>query len=113
MKKSSLRCPLDSLPLLRSATSYAQYSASLLHSMTLKPLSYLFRNIAMESPASMGTYIPDAKGQCEGDQRFPNPFCRRQQCHVVFRCQDAWLSYFVKDGYGNRVFMTKVTGSIL
>jgi hypothetical protein len=32
---------------------------------------------------------------------------------VVFRCQDAWLSYFVKDGYGNRVFMTKVTGSIL
>jgi hypothetical protein len=62
---------------------------------------------ALESPAYMGTYIPDAKSiNAKAVKDFQTRFADAGEAKW-FSDRNGFVSYFVKDGYGDRVFYDK------
>ena len=62
---------------------------------------------ALESPADLGTYIPDAKSI---NSRAAKDFSARFNSvsnAMWFSDQNGFVSYFVRDGFGNRAFYDK------
>ena len=62
---------------------------------------------ALESPATMGTYVPDSKNintkaLKDFGQRFDNPSNAKW-----FSDRNGFVSYFIKDGYGDRAYYDK------
>ena len=88
--------------------SYAQYSAQPVAFNDTKAFKLSIRNIAaLESPASMGTYVPDAKKiNAKAIKDFQTRFADANNA-MWFSDANGLVSYFVKDGFGNRVFYDK------
>lgn len=62
---------------------------------------------ALESPAFMGTYIPDVKNiNAKAIKDFSTRFNGTENAQW-FSDKNGFTTYFVKDGYGNRVFYDK------
>ena len=62
---------------------------------------------ALESTANMGTYIPDAKAiNTKAVKDFQTRFADANNAQW-FSDRNGLVSYFVKDGYGDRVFYDK------
>ena len=62
---------------------------------------------ALESPADMGTYIPDGKSiNAKAIKDFKVRFADASEAKW-FSDRNGFVSYFVKDGLGNRVFYDK------
>jgi len=62
---------------------------------------------ALESPADLGTYIPDAKSiNSKAAKDFSARFNSVNNA-MWFSDQNGFVSYFVRDGFGNRAFYDK------
>jgi hypothetical protein len=91
-----------------SNCAYAQYSASPIAFNDSQHFKTTIRNAAaMESPSDMGTYIPDTKNvNVKATKDFKGRFADASN-PMWFSDRNGLVSYFVKDGLGNRAFYDK------
>ena len=91
-----------------SNCAYAQNSAQPVAFSDTKNFKSTIRNMAaLESPAFMGTYAPDAKTiNAKAIKDFNTRFSGADNA-MWFSDKNGFTSYFVKDGYGDRVFYDK------
>jgi hypothetical protein len=91
-----------------SSCAYAQNAAQPVAFNDSKHFKTIVRNMAaLESPAYMGTYVPDVK---EINARAIKDFNLRfndANNAMWFSDRNGYTTYFVKDGYGDRVFYDK------
>ena len=87
---------------------YAQNSENPVAFNDTKSFRSSIRNLAaLESPAFMGTYSPDAKNiNAKAIKDFQGRFNGASNT-MWFTDDNGFVSYFVKDGYGNRAFYDK------
>jgi len=87
---------------------YAQSSAHPVAFNDTKALKLSVRYMAaLENPADMGTYIPDAKKiNAKAVKDFESRFTSANNAKW-FSDKNGLVSYFIQDGYGNRVFYDK------
>jgi hypothetical protein len=87
---------------------YAQNSENPVAFSDTKIFKASIRNLAaLESPAFMGTYSPDAKNiNAKAIKDFQGRFNGASNT-MWFADNNGFVSYFVKDGYGNRAFYDK------
>jgi hypothetical protein len=88
--------------------AYAQNSENPVAFNDTKAFRSSIRNIAaLESPADMGTYIPDAKSiNAKAIKDFQTRYAGAENA-MWFSDKNGFVSYFVKDGFGDRVFYDK------
>jgi hypothetical protein len=88
--------------------AYAQYSARPVAFHDAKTFKATVHNTAaLESPATLGTYIPDAKKiHAKAIKDFESRYNEATNA-MWFSDANGFVSYFVKDGYGDRVFYDK------
>ena len=91
-----------------SNCAYAQNAAQPVAFNDMKHFKSSVRNMAaLESPADMGTYVPDAKNiNAKAIKDFNTRFNGANDAKW-FSDKNGFTSYFVKDGFGNRVFYDK------
>ncbi len=97
-------------------TSFAAFSNSVHSQSSVTPIGFndgakfksSVKNMAaLESPAFMGTYIPDAKTiNAKVIKDFQGRFAGATNA-MWFSDANGFVSYFVENGYGNRVFYDK------
>jgi hypothetical protein len=87
---------------------YAQYSENPVAFNDTKNFKASIRNLAaLESPAFMGTYIPDVKNiNAKAIKDFQGRFNGASNTQW-FADANGYVSYFVQNGYGNRAFYDK------
>jgi hypothetical protein len=87
---------------------YAQNSENSVAFSNAKNFRLSIRNAAaLESSASMGTYIPDAKSiHARAIKDFRTRYAGADNA-MWFSYKNGFISYFVKDSYGSRVFYDK------
>jgi len=91
-----------------SNSASAQNSAQPVAFNDSKNFKSAVRNMAaLESPAFMGTYVPDAKNiNAKAIKDFNTRFSGAGNA-MWFSDKNGFTTYFVKDGYGDRVFYDK------
>ena len=91
-----------------SNCAYAQNSAQPVAFSDTKNFKSTIRNMAaLESPADMGTYISDAKAiNAKAIKDFNTRFNGANNA-MWFSDKNGFTTYFVKDGFGDRVFYDK------
>jgi len=91
-----------------SNCAYAQNAAQPVAFNDMKHFNSSIRNMAaLESPADMGTYVPDAKDvNAKAIKDFNTRFNGTNNAKW-FSDKNVFTSYFMKDGFGNRVFYDK------
>ena len=91
-----------------SNCAYAQNSVQPVAFNDSKNFKAAIRNMAaLESPAYMGTYVPDVKDiNAKAIKDFNARFNGTSNA-MWFSDANGFVSYFVKDGYGDRVFYDK------
>ena len=88
--------------------AYAQYSASPVAFNDSQHFKASVRNAAaLESPASMGTPVPDAKSINAKAIKDFQVRVKDADNAQWFSDQNSFISYYEKDGLGNRVFYDK------
>jgi hypothetical protein len=87
---------------------YAQNSVTPIAFNDAKNFKSSIRNMAaLESPAFMGTYVPDTKNiSAKAIKDFQGRFNGASNT-LWFSDRNGFVSYFVQDGYGDRVFYDK------
>jgi hypothetical protein len=87
---------------------YAQNSENSVAFSNTKNFRLSIRNVAaLESLARIGTYIPDAKSiYAKAIKDFQTRYAGAENA-MWFSYKNGFVSYFVKDSYGNRVFYDK------
>jgi hypothetical protein len=109
MKKilTALSIGFTSFTVLTSCV-YAQSSVKPIAFHDAKTLKSSIRNMAaLESPATMGTYIPDAKKvNAKAIKDFTGRYAEASDAKW-YSDKNGFVSYFVKDGFGDRVFYDK------
>jgi hypothetical protein len=109
MKKilTALSIGFTSFTVLTSCV-YAQSSVKPIAFHDTKTLKSSIRNMAaLESPADMGTYIPDAKKvNAKAIKDFTVRYADAPDAKW-YADKNGFVSYFVKDGFGDRVFYDK------
>jgi hypothetical protein len=87
---------------------YAQYSENPVAFNDTKNFKNSIRNLAaLESPAFMGTYIPDVKNiNAKAIKDFQGRFNEASNAQW-FADANGFVSYFVQNGYGDRAFYDK------
>ena len=91
-----------------SNCAYAQNTAQPVAFNDSKNFKSTIRNMAaLESPADMGTYIPDAKEINAKAIKDFNARFNGVNNAMWFSDRNGFTSYFVKDGFGNRAFYDK------
>jgi len=88
--------------------AYAQNSENPVAFNDTKHFRSSIRNVAaLESLAYMGTYIPDAKTiNAKAIKDFQTRYAGAENA-MWFSDKNGFVSYFVKDGFGDRVFYDK------
>jgi hypothetical protein len=88
--------------------AFAQYSENPVGFNDTKNFKESVRNLAaLESPAFMGTFIPDAKNiNAKAIKDFQGRFNGASNA-MWFSDASGFVSYFVQNGYGNRAFYDK------
>jgi hypothetical protein len=88
--------------------SYAQNSAQPVAFNDSKAFKSSVRDMAaLESPATMGTYVPDEKKiNSKAIKDFQTRYTDANNA-MWFSDKNGFVSYFVKDGFGDRVFYDK------
>src|ERR1700692_3553287 len=91
-----------------STCVYAQNSVTPIGFNDSKNFKSSVRNLAaLESPAFMGTYIPDTKTiNTKALKDFSSRFENTSNA-MWFEDKNGFVSYFVKNGYGNRAYYDK------
>jgi hypothetical protein len=91
-----------------SNCTQAQNSAQPVAFNDMKHFKSTIRNMAaLESPADMGTYIPDGKSiNAKAIKDFSTRFNGANNA-MWFSDRNGFTTYFIKDGYGDRVFYDK------
>jgi hypothetical protein len=92
-----------------SNCSYAQSSAQPVAFNDTKAFKLSVRDMAaLESLSTMGTYVPDEKKiSTKAIKDFQTRFAAEANNAMWFSDANGFVSYFVKDGYGDRVFYDK------
>ena len=87
---------------------YAQNSVQPVAFNDTKNFKSMIRNMAaLESPAFMGTYVPDVKDiNAKAIKDFNARFNGANNA-MWFSDRNGFTTYFIKDGYGDRVFYDK------
>jgi hypothetical protein len=109
MKKSLFALSLGIISIAAlSNCVYAQYSENPVAFNDSKNFKSSIRNLAaLESPAFMGTYIPDTKNiSAKAIKDFQSRFNDAGNT-LWFADANGFVSYFVKNGYGDRVYYDK------
>ena len=91
-----------------SSCAYAQNAAQPVAFNDPQHFKSAIRNMAaLESPAYIGTYIPDAKNiNAKAIKDFNGRFADASNV-MWFSDRNGFTTYFIKDGFGNRVFYDK------
>jgi hypothetical protein len=109
MKKILFALTIGSITLAAiSSSAYAQNSVQPVAFNDSKHFMSTVRNMAaLESPAYMGAYIPDEKKiNARAMKDFSTRFTDANNA-MWFEDRNGFTTYFVKDGYGDRVFYDK------
>ena len=93
-----------------TALSTCVYAQNSVHPIAFNDSKALRTSIhyvaALENPADMGTYIPDAKKiNAKAVKDFQTRFANADA--KWYSDKNGLVSYFIQDGYGNRVFYDK------
>jgi hypothetical protein len=109
MKKILFALSIGSISLAAiSSSTYAQNAVQPVAFNDIKHFNSTVRNMAaLESPATMGTYTPDVKKvNAKAIKDFSTRFNGTNNAQW-FSDRNGFTTYFIKDGYGNRVFYDK------
>jgi len=109
MKKILFALSIGSMSLAAiSSCAYAQNAAQPVAFNDSKHFKSTVRNMAaLESPADMGTYVPDVKNiNAKAIKDFSTRFNDANNAQW-FSDRNGFTTYFIKDGYGDRVFYDK------
>jgi hypothetical protein len=91
-----------------SNCAYAQNSTQPVAFNDSKSFKSAIRNMAaLESPAFMGTYVPDVKDINARAIKDFNARFNGANNAMWFSDRNGFTTYFIKDGYGDRVFYDK------
>jgi hypothetical protein len=108
MKKILFALSIGFISVAIGNCAYAQNAAQPVAFNDAKHFKSSVRNMAaLESPAYMGTYIPDVKNiNAKAIKDFNGRFADANNA-MWFTDRNGFTTYFIKDGYGDRVFYDK------